>query len=100
MTIFLLDTPGPVPAPACARWQRVAMASTGHLEAVDVHVPKLDGHRVALRGRVYPDTHRRAVIAARERGLSLSDYLASLIDADTGVRTPLPSTQEALDISA
>jgi hypothetical protein len=77
------------------------MASTRvELDAFDVPVPKLDGNRVALRGRVYPDTHRRAVIAARRRGLSLSDYLASLIDADTGVSTLAPNSQEVLDISA
>ena len=67
----------------------------------EIRQPKLDGHRVALRGRVWPDTHRRAVQAARERGLSLSDYVGLLIDADTGAeRTDRPSQQEALDIPA
>ena len=55
----------------------------GTMEQVEVRMPKLDGNRVALRGRVLPDTHERAVLAARERGLSLSDYLARLIDLDT-----------------
>lgn len=48
-------------------------------------MPKLDGNRVAIRGRVAPDTHERAVAAARDQGLSLSDYLGRLIDRDTGV---------------
>ncbi len=55
----------------------------GTMEHVEVRMPKLDGNRVALRGRVMPDTHERAVLAAREKGMSLSDYLASLIDRDT-----------------
>jgi hypothetical protein len=46
-------------------------------------LPKLDGNRVALRGRVLPDTHARAAQAAAVRGLSLSDYLAMLIEQDT-----------------
>lgn len=65
----------------------------------DVHSPKLDGHRVALRGRVFPDTHRRATLAAREHGLSLSDYLASLIDADTkGTNLSASTRQQELPL--
>lgn len=51
----------------------------------EVQQPKLDGHRVPMRARVFPDTHRRATLAARERGMSLSEYLALLVDEDTGV---------------
>lgn len=63
-------------------------------------MPKLDGNRVAIRGRVAPDTHARAVIAARDQGLSLSDYLGKLINQDTGVdsmttRQELPITDVA-----
>ena len=62
--------------------------------------PKLDGNRVALRGRVTPDQHQRARRAAARRGLSLSDYLGSLIDADTATATPRRTAQETLDIPA
>ncbi|WP_245861891.1 hypothetical protein [Georgenia soli] len=62
-------------------------------------MPKLDGRRVALRGRVAPDTHTRAVLAARERGLSLSDYLGMLIDRDTEGREITPSLQEELPLT-
>jgi len=65
-----------------------------------VRQPKLDGNRVALRGRVTPDQHQRARRAAAQRGLSLSDYLGSLIDADTGVRAGKRPPQEAFDIPA
>ena len=65
-----------------------------------VRQPKLDGNRVALRGRVTPDQHQRARLAAAQRGLSLSDYLGSLIDADTGARASNRPSQEALEIPA
>lgn len=61
-------------------------------------MPKLDGNRVAIRGRVAPETHRRAVEAARNQGISLSDYLGRLIDRDTGVLQT--STQQELPIQA
>lgn len=66
----------------------------------EVRMPKLDGQRVALRGRVAPDTHTRAVLAARERGLSLSDYLGMLIDHDTEGREITPTRQEELPFAA
>lgn len=56
-------------------------------------MPKLDGQRVALRGRVYPDTHQRAHEAAVAAGMSLSEYLAMLIDRDTLGRTYQPATR-------
>jgi len=72
-----------------------------HPAELDVQQPKLDGFRVALRGRVSPELHASATRAARARGLSLSDYLASLIAADTGTTgRSTESRQGALDISA
>lgn len=56
-------------------------------------MPKLDGQRVALRGRVYPDTHQRAHDAAESAGMSLSEYLAMLIDRDTLGRDYQPATR-------
>jgi len=53
--------------------------------------PKLDGRRVALRGRVFPEQHARATTQAARHGLSLSDYLAALIDRDSGLPTRLGS---------
>jgi hypothetical protein len=62
--------------------------------------PKLDGNRVALRGRIYPDQHKRAHEAAQQHGLSLSDYLGALIDRDSGLPNKLDdANQEALPIS-
>jgi hypothetical protein len=61
-------------------------------------MPKLDGNRVAIRGRVRPETHERAVAAARRQGLSLSDYLGRLIDRDTG--GAIASGQQELPIQA
>ncbi|WP_052207403.1 hypothetical protein [Sinomonas humi] len=61
--------------------------------------PKLDGSRVALRGRVLPDQHKRATEDALEAGLSLSEYLGALIDRARGLPNKLDSnytTQEAL----
>jgi transcriptional regulator with XRE-family HTH domain len=58
--------------------------------------PKLDGHRVALRGRVLPGQHARATTQAARHGLSLSDYLAALIDRDSGLPTRLDQEQAAL----
>jgi hypothetical protein len=58
--------------------------------------PKLDGHRVALRGRVLPEQHARARTQAARHGLSLSDYLAALIDRDSGLPTRLDQEPEAL----
>jgi hypothetical protein len=57
--------------------------------------PKLDGHRVALRGRVLPEQHARATTQAARHGLSLSDYLAALIDRDSGLPTRLDQEPEA-----
>lgn len=56
--------------------------------------PKLDGHRVALRGRVLPQQHARAKTRAARHGLSLSDYLAALIDRDSGLPTRLDQEPE------
>lgn len=61
--------------------------------------PKLDGNRVTLRNRVYPDYHRRATAEAKKRGLSISQYLMELIDRDTG-QVPAAANQGVLDISA
>lgn len=62
--------------------------------------PKLDGHRVALRGRLYPDQHKRAHEAANAHGLSLSDYVGALIDRDNGLPNKLDNTnQESLPIA-
>jgi hypothetical protein len=58
--------------------------------------PKLDGHRVALRGRVLPEQHARARTRAARYGLSLSDYLAALIDSDSGLPTRLDQEPEVL----
>lgn len=67
---------------------------------VPYSTPKLDGNRVALRGRIYPDQHRRAHQAATEHGLSLSDYLGALIDRDHGRPNKLDNpNQEALPIA-
>jgi hypothetical protein len=60
-----------------------------HDEGPSYATPKLDGHRVALRGRVLPQQHARARTQAARHGLSLSDYLAALIDRDSGLPTRL-----------
>lgn len=62
-------------------------------------MPKLDGNRVALRGRVLPDTHQRATRAAAQNGLSLSDYLAMLIERDTLSGMVSQTRQETLPIA-
>lgn len=51
--------------------------------------PKLDGNRVALRGRVLPDQHKRATTEATRAGLSLSEYLGALIDRACGLPNKL-----------
>lgn len=51
--------------------------------------PKLDGLRVALRGRISPAQHKRAHEAAGRYGLSVSDYLGALIDRDNGLPNKL-----------
>lgn len=62
--------------------------------------PKLDGNRVALRGRVFPKQWRQAHAAAAAHGLSLSDYLGALIDRDAGLPNKIDnSQQEALPIA-
>lgn len=62
--------------------------------------PKLDGNRVALRGRLYPDQHKRAHEAATHHGLSLSDYVGALIDRDAGLPNKIDDArQEALPIA-
>lgn len=58
--------------------------------------PKLDGKRVALRGRVLPEQHARASAQAARNGLSLSEYLAVLIDRDSGLPTILDMNEETL----
>ena len=58
--------------------------------------PKLDGNRVALRGRVLPEQHARATTRAARHGLSLSNYLAALIDRDSGLPTKLDNGPAAL----
>jgi hypothetical protein len=58
--------------------------------------PKLDGQRVALRGRVLPEQHARASAQAAEHGLSLSEYLGALIDRDSGLPNKIDNPQEAL----
>lgn len=63
-------------------------------------IPKLDGNRVALRGRVFPQQWRQAHSAASAHGLSLSDYLGALIDRDAGLPNKIDNTQqEALPIA-
>lgn len=47
--------------------------------------PKLDGLRVALRGRISPAQHKLAHEAASRYGLSVSDYMGALIDRDNGL---------------
>lgn len=71
-----------------------------NVEQVEVRMPKLDGNRVALRGRVAPDTHQRAVLAARHNGLSLSDYMAMLIERDTANGQISATHREELPIPA
>lgn len=62
--------------------------------------PKLDGNRVALRGRIYPDQHKRAHEAADSHGLSLSDYLGALIDRDCGLPNKIDNRhQESLPMA-
>lgn len=62
--------------------------------------PKLDGNRVALRGRLFPDQHKRAHEAALSHGLSLSDYVGALIDRDAGLPNKIDDAmQEALPIA-
>lgn len=63
-------------------------------------MPKLDGNRVALRGRVIPNIHERAIRAAAVNGLSLSDYLAMLIERDTANGQVSKTRQETLPIPA
>lgn len=72
-------------------WNGQSMSQDTH------HMPKLDGNRVALRGRVFPDQHSRATAAAKECHLSLSDYLGALIDKAAGLPNKIDSDyQEAL----
>lgn len=60
-------------------------------------MPKLDGNRVPLRGRVFPEQHKRAHEAALRNGLSLSDYLGALVDRDAGLPNKIDDkNQEAL----
>lgn len=66
----------------------------------EVRMPKLDGNRVALRGRVIPNIHERAIRAAAVNGLSLSDYLAMLIERDTANGQISKTRQETLPIPA
>ncbi len=62
--------------------------------------PKLDGNRVALRGRLLPEQHKRAHEAAHAHGLSLSEYVGALIDRDAGLSNKIDDTQqEALPIA-
>ncbi|MCX8456548.1 hypothetical protein [Paenarthrobacter ureafaciens] len=63
-------------------------------------MPKLDGNRVPLRGRVYPVQHKRAHEAAAKHNLSLSDYLGALIDRAEGLPNKIdnPDRQGALPI--
>jgi hypothetical protein len=81
-----------------------AKALTGSTRQInsgqEVRMPKLDGNRVALRGRVLPETHARAARAAAVNGLSLSDYLAMLIDRDTANGQESQTRQETLPIPA
>jgi hypothetical protein len=73
------------------------VADTRHQdEGTSFATPKLDGHRVALRGRVLPQQHARARTRAARHGLSLSDYLAALIDRDSGLPTRLNQEPETL----
>lgn len=76
------------------------LVSAGHRETESRL--KLDGQRVILKGRVFPDYHERAIAQAGVRGVSLSDYLMELIDRDTGrpPRRASSPAQEVLDISA
>lgn len=90
------DTPGPVPRLSPNGCHDRSMAT---ITAEEVRMPKLDGRRVALRGRVLPDTHARAVVAAREHGLSLSDYLGMLIDRDTSGDQSDPPRQTELPLT-
>lgn len=60
--------------------------------------PKLDGNRVTLRNRVFPDHYQRATARAHERGQSISEYLMELIDRDTGLE-PAPSEQGRFDVA-
>lgn len=60
--------------------------------------PKLDGNRVALRGRIFPIQHRRAHDAAHEAGLSLSDYLGALVDKDHGLPNKLDEARRSEDL--
>lgn len=55
-------------------------------------MPKLDGNRVALRGRVFPEVHQLARQAADAAGLSLSDYLTILINQDAASDTTARSS--------
>ncbi len=68
------------------------------MEAMSANVPyampKLDGNRVALRGRIFPDQHKRAHEDAASHGLSLSDYLGALIDRERGLPNKLDNTPE------
>ena len=76
-------------------WARMA----GMSQNVPYATPKLDGNRVALRGRVLPEQHARAHAKADEAGLSLSEYLGALIDRDCGVPNKLDNhDQEELPI--
>lgn len=80
-----------VPVPARGRLSfMTALSST----------PKLDGNRVALRGRVFPDQWKRAHEGADAHGLSLSEYLGALVDRDHGLPNKIDnSQQEALPIA-
>ncbi|WP_369021757.1 hypothetical protein [Paenarthrobacter ureafaciens] len=64
-------------------------------------MPKLDGNRVPLRGRVSPVQHKRAHEAAAMYGLSLSDYLGALIDRAEGLPNKIdnPDNQGTLPIA-
>lgn len=81
---LLNDTPSPVPV-SCSILGNDELMSTQPVYVT----PKLDGNRVALRGRLLPAQHKRAHEAAHSHGLSLSEYVGALIDRDAGLPNKL-----------
>lgn len=90
--------PGPVPGLGWA----VRPGERGkYVDNELTRTPKLEGHRVTLKARVYPDQHDRAIQNARRRGFeSMSAYIAALVDQDAGLPTKLnPTPQTELPIA-
>lgn len=69
--------------------------------------PKMDGARMALRGRIPPKQHRQLHLLAQYYGCTISDVVIAFIDHEFGEPSLLdsdpndgPQAQEELPVSA